>query len=148
MSYGPQLPPHLANNKIASQEDDATEDGDDAYRPALPPHLVKKKPQQPATGRSPSPVLIPKTATSEPSIPPVQEDPDSDNDFGPPPPTAGPSTMGNGDAVREFKEREQRRKELAEVSYLSKCILHTPPQSFSRKCPPSCRPILRNYYPP
>ena len=118
MSYsygpGPQLPPHDPNGP---------NDGDDcdAYGPVLPPHLAAKKKSQHAqqpTRRSPSPVTLPKTAPLKPSAPTVQEDSDSDDDFGPPPPRSGPSTTSNEDAIREFKEREQRRKELAEVMYL------------------------------
>ena len=127
-SYGPQLPQHLEDDP-----NDPNEDDDDAYGPALPPHLAARKQyqqtQQP-TRRSPSPVTLAKTAPSKPSAPLVQANTDSDDEFGPPPPTAGPSTS-NEDAVREFKEREQRRKELAEVSYLSKFHLRSPRQTFS-----------------
>jgi hypothetical protein len=147
MSCVPQLPPHLAenNNRLTPQEGDE----DDAYGPALPPHLAAKKKtqqtQQP-TRRSPSPIILTKTAPSKVSAPPVQEDSDSDDDFGPPPPAAGPlTTASNEDAVREFKEREQRRKELAEVSYLSKCILCFPGNYSLRRVLPSLvssRPTL------
>jgi len=126
-SCGPQLPQQLASSNITSREDDPNDpkdDDDDAYGPALPPHLAAKKKSQQTARRSPSPITLPKTTPSKPSALPVQGDPDSDDDFGPPPPTAGPSTTSKEDAVREFKEREQRRKELAEVSYLPKisCI--------------------------
>lgn len=120
-SYGPQLPQRLANNQAHDHND--PDDSDDAYGPALPPHLVAKKKsqhaQQPAR-RSPEPITHLKTAPQNPVTPIVQKDSDSDDDFGPPPPMVGPSTTSNEDAVREFREREQRRKELEEVSYLSK----------------------------
>ena len=137
MSFsGPQLPQHLVNNSTTSQEDDPNDpndNDDDAYGPALPPHLAAKKKSRvtqqarKTTRRSPSPVTHPKTVSSKSSAPLVQADTDSDDDFGPPPPTVGPSTS-NEDAIREFKEREQRRKELAEVSYLS------PWRTFSWNC--------------
>ena len=141
-SYGPQLPQRLAKPSDRNDSDDC-----DAYGPALPPHLVAKKmkksehaqhAQQP-TRRSPEPIAHLKTA------PIVQEDSDSDDDFGPPPPTTGLSTTSNEDAVREFKEREQRRKELAEVSYLSKPILYSPRQFFPPSVltsPASSRPTI------
>ena len=151
MASGPQLPKHLTKRNITPQAHNPNTDsgGDDgAYGPALPPHLAAKKKTERPTRRSPSPIALYKTAPSKHSEPPVQEDSDSD-EFGPPPPTAGPSTTSNEDAVREFKEREQRRKELAEVSYLSKCVLYSPWQSFSQsqKCSRFSQAIL-HYYPP
>jgi len=139
-SYGPQLPQRLANNQ-------AHESNDDAYRPALPPHLAAKKKSQHAqqpTRRSPEPITHLKTTPQNPSAPTIPKDSDSDDDFGPPPPTAGVSTTSNEDAVREFKEREQRRKELAEVCYLSSCYLYSLRQSFPQcvlASPASSRPI-------
>ncbi len=142
-SYGPQLPQRLANPNDPNDSDDY-----DAYGPALPPHLLAKKKSQHAqqpTRRSPEPITHLKTAPQNHSAPIVQEDSDSDDDFGPPPPKAGLSTTSNEDAVREFKEREQRRKELAEVSYLSKRILYSPRQSFPQgvlTSPASSRPTI------
>jgi hypothetical protein len=121
---GPEFAQHLANNQGHGPNDPNNGDEYDEYGPALPPHLAAKKKSQRAqraqqpTRRSPSPITLPKMAPLKPSAPIVQEDSGSDDDFGPPPPTAGPSTTADEDAVREFKEREQRRKELAEVSYI------------------------------
>ncbi|EGN92959.1 hypothetical protein SERLA73DRAFT_190333 [Serpula lacrymans var. lacrymans S7.3] len=111
------------------REQVSDEDEDD-YMPALPPDLLASRTAEPSSS----------TATSKrtvgPSLPPSHpsysihrsheqsytQDSDSDSDIGPRP---LPSTYGSGhssvgDGVREFIEREERRRKLVEEAKLPK----------------------------
>jgi hypothetical protein len=98
---GPELPPS------ASRENDDDDDGDDAWAPALPPDL------EPASTR----VIGPSIPTR--NFPPshLQEQYDSDDDdYGPMPLPASSRAAYDADSgVREFIEREERRKKELEV---------------------------------
>jgi hypothetical protein len=96
---GPQLPPS------ASQDDDHEED-EDAWAPALPPDL------EPAPVR----VIGPSMPASIPLSSPAQKKYDSDDDYGPMPlPVGSRASDDAGSGVREFIEREERRKKEIEV---------------------------------
>lgn len=136
-SIGPALPAHLLPSNDASDDDepgpslpvagpsmpipapleeDADEESDDDYGPALPPEL--------AAARAPAPKRV-----VGPSLPSQAPDPrydrgagygggdgddDSDDDFGPQPLPPGVS-FDEADGVREFMEREERRRKQIEV---------------------------------
>jgi len=74
---------------------------EDAYGPALPPALAARRAQ---------PAPAPRSAP-EPTV----DDESSDDEIGPRPPAPSTSKQAADDGIREFLEREQRRKELAEV---------------------------------
>lgn len=100
---GPTLPPHLRRDKAEQgdrakdNDSDGDEDEDeDGYGPALPPALAARR-AQPA-----------------PAPEPTVEDESSDDEIGPRPPSST-SRQAPDDGIREFLERERRRKELAEV---------------------------------
>lgn len=96
-TIGPELPPS------ASQNNDEDED---AWAPALPPDL------EPAPVRVIGPSIP--TRNSLPSH--LQEQYDPDDDYGPMPLPAGSRAAYDTDSgVREFIEREERRKKELEV---------------------------------
>ena len=98
-TIGPELPPS------ASQKND-DDDDEDAWAPALPPDL------EPAPVRVIGPSIP--TRNSLPSH--LQEQYDSDDDYGPMPLPAGSRAACDADSgVREFIEREERRKKELEV---------------------------------
>ena len=126
---GPQIPPHLVAgpSKCPSQpppqaENEANEedsDSDDDYGPALPPDLLAAR----------SSALS--TTTIGPSLPQAYnesqnhdrrrygddaDEDDSDDDVGPMPLPAGIS-FEEEDGVREFMEREERRRKQIEVHF-------------------------------
>lgn len=117
---GPTLPPHLRKDAADQQEraeDDNDDAEEDAYGPALPPSLAARrgKPSAPAPVPSPPRQEVHKH---------VEDDESSDDEIGPRPPAPSTSRRAADDGVREFLERERRRKELAEVcnSYIT-CII-------------------------
>lgn len=96
---GPQLPPSLAA-KVAPDED---EDDEDSWAPSLPPDLAPPPPR----------VIGP--SFPGPSSRLGYND-DSDDDYGPMPLPAGVRAEEEaGSGVREFIEREERRKKDLEV---------------------------------
>jgi len=118
---GPQIPPHLvagppSQTEIEAHKEDS--DSDDDYGPALPPELL--------AARSKS---GPSTKVVGPSFPEphknqnhdrrrygddADEDSEDDDDVGPMPLPAGIS-FEEEDGVREFMEREERRRKQIEV---------------------------------
>jgi hypothetical protein len=94
---GPTLPPHLRRDKSEKAENNDSDGDEDAYGPALPPALAASRAQ---------PVPAP-----EPTV----DDESSDDEIGPRPPAPSTSRQAPDDGIREFLERERRRKELAEV---------------------------------
>jgi hypothetical protein len=99
-SIGPQLPPS------ASQDDQEEEEDEDAWAPALPPDL------EPAPVR----VIGPSMPASIPLSSPAQKQYDFDDDYGPMPlPVGSRASDDAGSGVREFIEREERRKKEIEV---------------------------------
>lgn len=105
-SVRPRLPVATARpSRPAVPNEDAEEDEEDDYAPALPPDLAASRPVAPAR-RVLGPALGPTAYAND----------DSDDDVGPAPLPAG-HVYGERDAVKEFQEREERRKKAIEVCY-------------------------------
>lgn len=99
-SIGPQLP------SSTSQDDHEEGEDEDAWMPALPPDLEL----------APVRVIGPSIPTSIPPPSSVQEPDDLDDDYGPMPLPAGSHAGDDAHSgVREFIEREERRKKELEV---------------------------------
>lgn len=119
-SIGPQIPVRAAQNAVAQDEDDDEDD----YGPALPPDL--KRPGGPSStvagpsGRTPSPSAQSRRVLG-PSLPgqnrhPYEDEDDDDDGYGPMPLPAGMQRSdGVSAGVREFMEREERRRKEIEV---------------------------------
>ena len=121
---GPQITPHLVQQSTLNIYD---EDDDDDDGPELPPHLRKGSlkeagpsiptPPGPSTGKSQvqvGPTFPSYAPTYDPATYHNNEDDDDDDDFGPKPLPAGMQHQQT-DAVKEFIEREEKRRKLAEV---------------------------------
>lgn len=113
---GPLLPPTQAEAEEESEEDD--------YGPALPPDLLAAR-----TGASSSASTLKKVVG--PSFPHsyghdwqtgFQDDDDSDEDVGPKPLPTGYSFQEE-DGVREFIEKEERRRKQVEVSNITSVLI-------------------------
>ena len=139
---GPQIPAHLVQQSTLNiyDEDDDDNDGakpavtigpsipaellktpesliDDDDGPDLPPHLREGSRQEagPSMGkRQVGPTLPTYAPTYDPTTYHNGEDDDDDDDFGPKPLPAGMQHQQT-DAVKEFIEREKKRRKLAEV---------------------------------
>ena len=138
MSFiGPELPPHLINPKNSGHDDEPSEKG-----PRIPAHLVQQstlniydednddndgphaathshrgnsKEVSPSTGkRRVGPTFPSYAPTYDPTTYHNGEDDDDDDEFGPKPLPAGMQHQQT-DAVKEFIEREEKRRKLAEV---------------------------------
>ncbi|KII86248.1 hypothetical protein PLICRDRAFT_164662 [Plicaturopsis crispa FD-325 SS-3] len=113
VNVGPQIPPELLQRPQPTVTEDEDEDEDD-YVPQLPPDLIASR-----AGPSKRPVI-------GPSFPSAQDhdrrqDDDSDDDVGPMPLPAGYSYQ-QGDAVREFMEKEERRRKQVEEASKPKTL--------------------------
>lgn len=116
---GPTIPAELLNQAI----DDEDEDEDD-YAPALPPDMLATRstgPSLPGPSSSSSTTGKRVVGPSIPSYPPTYDprfhssfSDDDDDDFGPKPLPAGVK-HAETDAVKEFMEREEKRRKEAEV---------------------------------
>ena len=128
MSFiGPELPSHLSkssenDDKISKTPESLVDDSDDDG-PQLPPHLSKGSPKAgpsiptsgPSTGkRQVGPTFPSYAPTYDPTTYHNSEEDDDDDDFGPKPLPAGMQHQQT-DAVKEFIEREEKRRKLAEV---------------------------------
>ncbi|KAF9007939.1 hypothetical protein BDQ17DRAFT_1350292 [Cyathus striatus] len=120
-NIGPQIPAHLLSNLMEAKGDDDGDDDDD-YVPQLPPELAAKRatkessmppPFTPAssTRRPMGPTLPSYAPTYDPNT--YYEQEDDDDDVGPKPLPAGMQHQET-DAVKEFIEREERRKKQLE----------------------------------
>ena len=120
---GPSIPAEFLKASESLIDDDSDDDG-----PELPPHLNKgsrkeagpsivSTPPGPSTGKR---QVGPTFPTYAPTYDPTtyhnneDEDDDDDDDFGPKPLPAGMQHQQT-DAVKEFIEREEKRRKLAEV---------------------------------
>ncbi|KAG6909090.1 hypothetical protein DXG01_002071 [Tephrocybe rancida] len=147
---GPQIPPGLLKQQPA--EDD--EDDEDDYVPELPPDLAATRsagPSVPAPARSSSNEEKRVSGPSMPSYPPIydpnyqeayNEDDDDDDDFGPKPLPSGVQ-HAQTDAVKEFMEREERRRKEAEEAAKPKA----PKRDEWMLVPPSSSDLLGNLDP-
>jgi hypothetical protein len=124
-TVGPQIPPHLVAgpSKPHSQpaEDEANQeesDSDDDYAPALPPDLLASRSDSGPTTKVVGPTfpqLYSKGQNHDRSRYGVDADEeDSDDDVGPMPLPDGIS-FEEENGVREFMEREERRRKQVEV---------------------------------
>lgn len=122
ITVGPQIPPQLLSEPYNDDED---EDEDD-YVPALPPDLIAARvagPSAPPEASSSASLgkrqLGPSLPTYAPTYDPhhyySDEDDDDDDDFGPKPLPPGMQHEAT-DAVKEFMEKEERRRKQIEVS--------------------------------
>ncbi|TDL22310.1 hypothetical protein BD410DRAFT_898265 [Rickenella mellea] len=119
-SIGPALPPHLSNLPLVTdQADEDEEEDEDAYVPELPPGLSVSRtaPQPPSTASPPLPASTSSKRILGPSLPTQNRyGDDEDDDYGPMPMPEG-HRQDAGDGVREFMEKEEkRRKEVEEAA--------------------------------
>ncbi|KAI0318013.1 hypothetical protein OF83DRAFT_1163657 [Amylostereum chailletii] len=122
---GPQVPAHLLPQSttppppppsIVQEEDD--DDDEDDYAPALPPDLASSRSNPLAR-----PVAGPSRPVIGPSLGPQRTDydDDSDDDVGPAPLPSGYKHQEQ-DAVREFIEREEKRRKAVEEAAKPKAL--------------------------
>lgn len=144
-SIGPELPPHLLNQSNAADSDDEQgpslppnvtpvnpskpvveeEDDEDDYAPALPPDLVASRSAGPSKK-----ILGP---APPPSRQQYYDDDDSDDDVGPRPLPSGANHQ-EIDAVKQFRETEEKRRKMIEVRlpccseslHLADCMFRKP----------------------
>jgi len=119
-TIGPQIPPELVNRPPPKEGSEEEDDDDDDYVPALPPDLLAAR-----SGAFPSSSSIagPSKKVVGPSLPPSypitygqgQYDDDSDDDVGPKPLPVGMKSQ-EADGVRQFMEKEEKRRKEVEVS--------------------------------
>lgn len=103
-SIGPSIPAHLIAKQPTPKNDppeDNDSDDSDSFAPALPPDII-------LTQR----VLGPSFPSGPP---PEREDDSSDDDYGPAPLPEGVEEVEH-DPVKEFMEKEERRRKNAEAS--------------------------------
>lgn len=151
-SIGPQIPAHLLGPSIGPQVPNALrsttppsvpptypeedEEDEDAYAPALPPSLITSRADASSSSKAKTQASSSNKRVIGPTFPgQVQnrgyEEEDSEDEYGPsvgpmpPPPSAGGGAREDGlsEGVREFMEREERRRKEAEVC--SSCIYKT-----------------------
>ncbi|KAF8168487.1 hypothetical protein B0H34DRAFT_644736 [Crassisporium funariophilum] len=121
ITVGPSIPPgHLKVSNKASQD---AEDRDEDVGPVLPPHL-RSAPSRPVAGPS-MPQPGPSSSSSKRQVGPAfpsyaptydpntYDEDDDDDDYGPKPLPAGMQHQ-EADPVKEFMEREENRRKLAE----------------------------------
>lgn len=121
---GPHIPANIHNRRSQSAQDNTNQDhdlgdnddddDDDAYVPALPPNLLTSRTStvEPIS-RAEKRVLGP----SLPSRDNYDEDENDEEDYGPKPSFS--SVGQEDDGVREFMEKEEKRRKELEVS---KCV--------------------------
>ena len=124
-SIGPQVPAHLLSKELQQPvSDTVNEDGDeDDYVPELPPDLAASR-----TGPSSRPMASPSSPPRGrrivgPSLPVHDrsnyDEDDDDDDYGPMPSMQGAQKLDAvNEGVREFLEKEEKRKKEIEVSLL------------------------------
>lgn len=118
-SVGPQIPAHLIAGPSKpiltpkpTDQDDDEESNEDDYGPALPPDLLAAR-SAPTAKRVVGP-SFPAPQTHDRHRSGCDDDSDDDDDVGPMPLPAGIS-FAEEDGVREFMEREERRRKQIEV---------------------------------
>lgn len=120
-TVGPQIPPHLVagpSNPFPQPSQPEDEDGSDSdgdYAPALPPDLLASRSGSTTKVLGPSfPRPYSKGQNHDRSRYGDDADEDSEDDVGPMPLPDGIS-FGEENGVREFMEREERRRKQVEV---------------------------------
>jgi hypothetical protein len=144
---GPQIPAHLLQQSTLNIYDEDDDDDNDGLKPAatigpsipaeflktpvtlivdkdggphLPPHLRKAEPGPSTEKRQVGPTFPSYAPTYDPTT--YYHNAEDDDDFGPKPLPAGMQHQQT-DAVKEFIEREEKRRKLAEVCTHSFSIL-------------------------
>jgi len=117
MGIGPQLPAHLQKKLSGAEEEeddfgpqpqnDDSDDDADSFAPPLPPDLAVRRPQV-------GPAAPPTVGPAFPSAHFPADDDDDDDDYGPMPAPAQAGAQQEEDGVKEFLEREERRRKQAE----------------------------------
>jgi hypothetical protein len=112
-TIGPRIPAEILNRP---KDEDDEEGGEDDYLPSLPPSLLAARSRPKA---SPPPSTTRRVIG--PSFPPnldsrlaYHNDDDSDDEVGPKPLPVGVSIQET-DGVRDFMEKEERRRKKVEV---------------------------------
>lgn len=118
---GPQIPTQFIAPSYPPEEGDDGDDDDDAYGPALPPHLAKRGARQ----ELPAPARPANQRVLGPTFPGHDRngmfDDDNDDEVGPKPlPMTGEEEELDG--VKEFIEREERRRKQVEVRHAAICL--------------------------
>ena len=128
-SIGPSLPPSATKITLPMlpvpryEEEEEDEDADvdvDEYAPELPPELAAARAANPFSGTAPSPCPGPGQVTPRRAIGPAARGPlpceeEEEDEIGPAPPPAGPSSDAREDAVTEFMRKEEQRRKAIEV---------------------------------
>jgi len=113
-SVGPQIPSHITQKIAGPQVPD--DDSDDEYGPALPPDLIIPRNTTSANASQQPKPEAPQKRIVGPSFP-TGPPPDDDDDYGPTPlPPSAHQDDGPSEGVREFMEKEERRRKELEVS--------------------------------
>jgi hypothetical protein len=108
LPIGPEIP-----SELLEQEQDDDDEEEEDYLPALPPDMVATRSAGPYAGPSTSIVSRPPPAHSLYNSIHYSDD-DDDDDVGPKPLPPG-VTHAETDAVREFMEKEEKRRKELEV---------------------------------
>lgn len=105
---GPQIPTNFLKPAVEEEDED-----EDDYAPSLPPDMIAARQAGPSAGPV-KPVKGPSLPTS------YYRDDDSDDDVGPRPlPPSAQRHHGELDGVKQFLEKEERRRQQIEV-----CSIH------------------------
>ena len=113
VTVGPILPPEFLKNSANKEE----EEDEDDYMPELPPDLVQSRIAAPSAPGPSSRQVGPSLPSYAPTYDPrnyADEEDDDDDDFGPKPLPAGMQHRQT-DAVKEFMEKEEKRRKHLEV---------------------------------
>jgi len=123
---GPAIPPEILNRSSVPSShpqgygEEEGEDEDD-YMPALPPDLLPQASKSAASQARSKPIVGPALPPSAASSRYHYEDEDDDNDVGPQPLPAG-VVLEQSDGVREFLEKEERRRKQIEEASKPKAL--------------------------
>lgn len=160
---GPELPPHLQapRNRVA-EEDDSVFSGPSVAGPQIPPEFLKAQhvededededdyapslPPDLAASRNAAPVVYaPAKPVKGPSLPSsYYPNDDSDDDVGPRPlPPSAQGSQSEVDGVKQFLEKEERRRQQIEVGLISH-LLHVQKPTVYRKLPSQKLPSATN----
>jgi hypothetical protein len=162
-SMGPNLPQSATTRTLLTlpvpryEEEEEEEDEEvdaDEYAPALPPELAATRATNPSPsgsggGRDPQQrqaQAAPARRTIGPAargpLPREEEEEESEEDeIGPAPPPAGRSSDARKDAVTEFMQKEEQRRQAIEVRQPRFCsasaclpVFYVPARAFSNAC--------------
>ena len=113
VTVGPIIPPEFLKSSANNEE----EEEEDDYMPELPPDLVQSRvagPSAPGPSRRQAGPSLPSYAPTYDPRSYADEEDDDDDDFGPKPLPTGMQHRQT-DAVKEFMEKEEKRRKHLEV---------------------------------